>query len=1094
MIGFLPFKKLRRNFRYLVLGAVLMIVVLTVYLEFVASNSWSSSPQYGSWSDVSFQDQSDAERDVLSDYTGSAEAHRIWQTPNKKQPWKPEYKGQANLHIFEDWCGSSTEQLRKYLHYPLYPHTRTTVKKLAVSPKWTNYGLRIFGYLHPYSDGEYQFAVASDDNSEFWLSLDNRPQNLHLLAFVGKTGKEWAAPGEFGKYTSQISHPVQLKATNRYYFEIVHKQNDKGTDHVEVAWRLTHSGLRFTVIDSKSISLYTNESSVLMSEVSHIPQSAASHVWPPGKTRRAPTHGAEMLREDPRDSSFAVPLIDESYLLHVLPDCSYKPTYVIKGFPLLRYQGLQFVHMSYIYPNDYTRLTHMETENKCFYHENPYYLDKFGFFKYMKMDVSENKGFGELGPPDWRNHDFGFADRLKVKAFSDGDEDAFQYEDQKFKEMNPQKDAEKKFKTLPDYGDDYDDYNFKRRRQLFSAAVGTKAAPRTRQRRRKIQVDKQSPARRSRQQDTNPQDVRVAEVRRSNNLSKKKKNDLREESQNLETDLWKQQRNSDVEKGKRGVPMRKSIENITYIDHLEEIKPNSKNVVQLRPKSIQIPLLHFNATQNLSRPTSHASVRHTYNSLWKDHPNSMWDSKRVAGELQRRGSLRKMPPWAVMSEEREGVQEPGRDMERGQNRYDGENLVAQVLEPPHVERDQRAAGDKSPLDIPEPEMDNDRMWLQVADLEGDDADGIEDGMQEIRNPALYDQEVDWQQTFDVKHLDFHILRSDWIDLRCNVSGNLLLDEEEAQAVVEAFMKKLNERHHGRFSMQRVVNVEKRVDGSQGSRYLLELELLGPGERTVRLSQYIYLLNRRSPAQGSPLHSRKEYKQHTRSTEDLLLCNPLGFSWRHSVTVHFIVPVKNQARWVRQFIVDMEELYRDTGDRNFNIIITDYSSIDMDVELALKKSALPQYQYMKLNGNFERSAGLQAGINLIKDNHSIVFLCDLHIHFPRSIIDSIRKHCVEGKMAFAPIVMRLNCGATPQEPDGFWEVNGFGLLGIYKSDLDSAGGMNTMEFRDRWGGEDWELLDRILQAGLEVERIYLRNFLHHYHSKRGMWNRRPLRST
>jgi len=43
------------------------------------------------------------------------------------------------------------------------------------------------------------------------------------------------------------------------------------------------------------------------------------------------------------------------------------------------------------------------------------------------------------------------------------------------------------------------------------------------------------------------------------------------------------------------------------------------------------------------------------------------------------------------------------------------------------------------------------------------------------------------------------------------------------------------------------------------------------------------------------------------------------------------------------------------------------------------------------------------------------------------------------MAYFPIVGRLACDSNPVKHRGFWQLDGYGLLAIYKSDWDRFSG-------------------------------------------------------
>ncbi|KAM4618291.1 N-acetyl-beta-glucosaminyl-glycoprotein 4-beta-N-acetylgalactosaminyltransferase 1 [Polymixia lowei] len=1271
-----PVKKIRKQFKLLLLLVLLTFAVWFTYLHINQGKTIKLHFNYGKDGDRQTEgtdasrkrdtrssaghhkseDTSDSREDEAADdepITGGADGRdythirKFLSQRHKKMPWKTEYKGQANLHVFEDWCGASVAQLRKNLHFPLYPHTRTTVKKLAVAPKWKNYGLRIFGFIHPYRDGDFQFSVSSDDNSEFWLSPDESPLNARLLVYVGRLGTEWTAPGEFSKFRSQSSK----------------------------SWRPFLPGLKYEVIDSAYISLYTDESNLKMNSVDHIPQTLASHIRLPvepqphpqplgqGQGRRhgldgggSTQHGADMLKPDPRDTFYSTPMIDPSRLENILPACLYSPTYVVKDFPIARYQGLQFVYLSFVYPNDFTRLTHMERENKCFYRESPIYLEKFGFYKYMKMDEEEDdRPFFFPNPDDFLEEEEvvdpedeaeivgtqppkkpshpsqpGHTSKPSQQRSGPGPTPAKRHREEEEEEEGeeeeeaegavnsmvhrrerrhfPQRDGQKDRAEDRDWGRDHIRGN---RRQGIQKGPPEGDSEEPEPEVMHPQADTVVQGRSLSWIRTGPSELgigrkvggmggereeRGAEVPPKlsrSSLLFPQKTSLSALASRAKQILSNSAHSNtghlhDNNKKLPGNKKEKREENKIYITrprpakerereqrrerreerasrHPREVFPGvflyqsgkTTRLVNLGAKArtgtgvtggrgvVSAPQLWPNppAKEGKALPRNGTVSKHSAAAAQREASRAT--AARLPGKSKRRGEPQaaeretavaanqpsKGGPLVPLSHQQDPPLPPVTPTRFNStvNTLQVETRVTSYLRTSEItESQQQPDTDTNPS---EPDRDPDANRSNPDPDPDPEPEPEEGGMSDYSyeeveaRPGWAEESINWQRTFSVNPMDFELLRSDWNDLRCNVSGNLQLAESEVVDVLAQYMEKLNERNGGIYTLLRIINVEKRRDSARGNRYLVELELMERGRSVVRLSEYIYLLLHRgrlgeeslentdfapasapAPAPPSAVAAAATSSlatppppPSTRSPArpgatpwgtayaKPLLCQPVMLQWRRDVMVHFVVPVKNQARWVQQFISDMENLHRRTKDDNFSIIIVDFESEDMDVEQALRESTVPRYEYLRREGNFERSAGLQIGVDTIEDSHSIVFLCDLHIHFPLNILESVRKHCVEGRLAFAPIVMRLGCGSSPQEPDGYWEVNGFGLFGIYKSDFDKIGGMNTEEFKDRWGGEDWELLDRVLQNGLEVERLRLRNFFHYYHSKRGMWN-------
>ncbi len=128
-------------------------------------------------------------------------------------------------------AGANVSALTSNANYPNNPTSTSTLTKFdAPRDVAEAYGARIKGYIKAPSTGTYTFKIASDDNSELWISTNESPANKVLVASVSG----WTNQEQYNKYGTQSGN-VSMVANNWYYVEALHKE-DSGGDHLTVVW------------------------------------------------------------------------------------------------------------------------------------------------------------------------------------------------------------------------------------------------------------------------------------------------------------------------------------------------------------------------------------------------------------------------------------------------------------------------------------------------------------------------------------------------------------------------------------------------------------------------------------------------------------------------------------------------------------------------------------------------------------------------------------------------------------------------------------------------------------------------------------------
>lgn len=161
--------------------------------------------------------------------------------------------GQTNGFLREVYTGingTSIADLTSTPSFPASPALEDLLTNYFEAPTdWAdNYGTRVRGLIIPPQTGNYIFWIASDDNSQLYLSTDDSPNSKRLIASVNS----WTSSRQWDKEANQMSAPIRLTNGMRYYIEALQKEGGGG-DNLAVGWQLPDGTLERPIPATRAV-------------------------------------------------------------------------------------------------------------------------------------------------------------------------------------------------------------------------------------------------------------------------------------------------------------------------------------------------------------------------------------------------------------------------------------------------------------------------------------------------------------------------------------------------------------------------------------------------------------------------------------------------------------------------------------------------------------------------------------------------------------------------------------------------------------------------------------------------------------------------